>query len=245
MTETQQHNQDKATEDQEVKTLSERLREVSFGGHQPEEQQPDPSLPEPRYAKAYLRGGLNHEGIAAQVAQHYLMYEALEAATKAHRQLQGEDFAFVMPELIRLPSLEKDLQYWLGNNWEAQVRGRYNTPRIQNYVDRLNNIAAKSFPHFVAHHYTRYLADLSGGQMIVKMFRESYNMQGLEGTTFYDFEGIDDIKAYKAGYRKVLDSLSFTPEEIELVAKEVALGYQLNNEAIIDLDERFTEYQSA
>ena len=245
MTATKHNNNEHHTEQQSAKTLSERLREVSFGGHQPENQESDPALPEPRYATAYLRGGLNREGVAAQVAQHYLMYEALEHATQAHHLRQGEDFAFIIPELTRLPALENDLKYWLGDTWEDQVRNRYNTPRIQVYVDRLNRFAATSFPHFVAHHYTRYLADLSGGQMIVKLFRENYNMPGREGMTLYDFDDIDDINAYKEAYRQILDSLEFTSDEIEIIAQEVALGYQLNNQAIIDLDERYTEYQSA
>ena len=230
-----------------TKTLSERLREVSFSGHGRADDwagSADDAPTEPRYATAYMRGGLNTDGIAAQVAQHFLMYEALEGATARHRERQGADFVLWMPELHRLPALRADLQHWLGDDWEEQVRSRYATPGIMQYVDRITEVAPDSFPHFVAHHYTRYLADLSGGLMIAKAFRRSYDIDGDAGTTFYTFEGIDDPRAYKQAYRELLDTLNFTEEELEVIADEVALAYRLNNVAGADLEARFEEYRA-
>lgn len=236
-----------AKTEERAATLSARLREVSFGGHGGEENwtgDAEQAPQEPMYGTAFLRGGLNREGIAAQVAQHFLMYEALESAAQAHRDRGGDDFAFWMPELHRLPSLEADLRYWIGADWEAETRSRYATPGILAYVDRINEVARDSFPHFVAHHYTRYLADLSGGLMIARMFRCSYELDGDEGTEFYTFDQIEDPKAYKDDYRALLDTLDFTPAEVDLVAEEVALAYRLNNAAGRDLEERFAEYRA-
>ncbi|MGO1661768.1 MAG: heme oxygenase (biliverdin-producing) [Canibacter sp.] len=219
-------------------SLSQTLREVSFGGHE----EPEEKLPEPNYHTAYLRGGLNVAGVAAQFAQHFLMYEALENATQAYADKKGEFFAFWLPELHRLPALRDDLQFWLGDNWEAEVRSNYADPGITNYVNRINAVAPTSFPHYVAHHYTRYLADLSGGFMIAKMFRKHY---GDEGTSFYSFPEIPDPKQYKNDYRALLDSLEFTDDEIQTIAGEVKLAYQLNNTAGADLQARFaTEFQA-
>lgn len=229
------------------KTLSQRLREVSFGGHGGADNwtgEAEEAPKEPQYATAFLRGGLNRAGIAAQVAQHFLMYEALESATAAHHERSGEAFSFWMPELHRLPALRADLQHWIGDEWESETRGRYATPGILAYVSRINEVAHDSFPHFVAHHYTRYLADLSGGLMIARMFRKSYELDDRTGTEFYVFDEIEDPTAYKDGYRAVLDALDFTPEEQELVADEVALAYRLNNSAGADLEDRFEEYRA-
>lgn len=244
MTETVQTNRGTSAE---AMSLAERLREVSLSGHGRGDgwgSSAEAEAAEPQYSTAYLRGGLNRAGIAAQVAQHFLMYEALEGATAAHRERLGDDFALWMPELHRLDSLRNDAQYWMGEDWENEVRTRYATPGIKRYVDRLNGVAASSYPHFVAHHYTRYLADLSGGLMIAKMFRRSYDMAGSEGTTFYDFLATDDPRAWKDRYRALLDTMSFSAQEQDEIVEEVALAYQLNNEAGRDLEERFAEYKA-
>lgn len=223
--------------------LSARLRAVSFGGHGGASWTGGEGEPvEPRFATAYMRGGLNREGIAAQAAQHFLMYEALESATEAHRARIGEGFAFWLPELQRLPSLVADLRHWIGDDWEPAVRERFNTPGIAAYVDRLNAVAPASLPRFVAHHYTRYLADLSGGQMIARAFKRNYAIEADEGVRFYAFAGIADPKAYKAGYRELLDGAGFSAAEQDEIAEEVALAYDLNNRAAADLDRRFEEY---
>ncbi|MGO1628266.1 MAG: heme oxygenase (biliverdin-producing) [Microbacterium sp.] len=218
--------------------LSERLRKVSHLGHRE-------SGEEPKFAVAYLRGGLNREGIAAQAAQHYLMYEALESATLAHRERLGKDFPFWLPELQRLPSLAADLEHWLGANWRRQVDDRFATTGIMTYVARISEVAPTSLPHFVAHHYTRYLADLSGGQMIAKMFRESYDTEGDLGSKFYTFAEIDDLKHYKETYRELVDAQGFSEEEQVVILKEVAVAYWLNGVAGQDLEDRFEEYRAS
>jgi heme oxygenase len=228
-------------------TLSQRLRNVSFGGHGGQDDwtgSPEEAPQEPQYSTAYLRGGLNREGIAAQAAQHFLMYEALEGAAAAHRERAGEAFAFWLPELHRLPALREDLQHWIGDDWEAEARGRYATPGIVHYVDRITEVAYDSLPLFVAHHYTRYLADLSGGLMIARAFRASYGIENDAGTRFYVFDRIEDPRAYKDGYRALLDGLDLTAEEQDALVAEVALAYRLNNEAGSDLEARFAEYRA-
>ncbi|QYM77026.1 heme oxygenase (biliverdin-producing) [Leucobacter luti] len=220
--------------------LSAMLRRVSNRGHRGG----DEGSAEPRYATAYLRGGLNREGIAAQAAQHFLMYEALEAATSTQLEQYGQDFAFAMPELRRLPALRADLAHWIGPEWETVTRTRYATPGITSYVERLTEVAASSLPHFVAHHYTRYLADLSGGLMIVKMFRDSYSIEGDDGVRFYVFDEIPDPRAFKDTYRALLDEFPFSEADRNSIAEEVQLAYDLNNAAGADLEARFEEYQA-
>jgi heme oxygenase len=219
------------------KPLSQILREVSFAGHEA----PEVEITEPNYHTAFLRGGLNREGVAAQFAQHFLMYEAIENATRVHADKKGEFFTFWLPELHRLPALERDLHFWIGDNWESEVRGRYATEGINAYVDRINEVAPTDFPRYIAHHYTRYLADLSGGFMIAKMFRKNY---GEEGTEFYSFPEIADPEAYKEDYRQLLDSLELSAQDKQVVADETALAYSLNGRAGADLQARFeTEYR--
>lgn len=216
--------------------LSERLRTVSHLGHRESET-------EPKFATAYLRGGLNRDGIAAQAAQHYLMYDALESAARAHRE-RDEEFAFWLPELHRLPALVDDLEHWLGRDWEGQVHDRFATTGIMTYVARIQEVAMASLPHFVAHHYTRYLADLSGGQMIARMFRENYRTDGDLGSRFYTFAEVEDPRKYKEFYRTLVDAAGFSEAEQVVILKEVAVAYWLNGVAGQDLEDRFEEYRA-
>ncbi|OUZ07612.1 hypothetical protein BHE97_16030 [Aeromicrobium sp. PE09-221] len=215
-------------------TLSARLRAVSFGGAHSEgaEEAAEPG----RYYELFLRGGLNGEQVAAQVVQHLQMYRPLEEAAR-HHDAEGR-FPFRFPELDRVPALERDLEFWLGPSWNEQVIA---TPRIAAYVDRLNEVIFDSVPLFVAHQYTRYLGDLSGGQSIGKRFRKAYELTDWRGAEFYRFEQIDDPRAFKDRYRAALDSYGFTADEIALMEDEVRTAYRLNNRAALDLEELLGE----
>ncbi|GAB3598237.1 biliverdin-producing heme oxygenase [Microbacterium tumbae] len=215
--------------------LSQRLRTVSFEGHSGDDSAPS------RYYEAYTRGGLSREGVAAQAVQHYFMYRSLEAAAERLHERLGDGFAFWLPELHRLPSLRADLRHWLGADAEEHVEI---SPRLRPYIDRLDEVAGSSLLHYVAHQYTRYLADLSGGQQIGEMHRRAYGLDRGEGATFYEFAAIDDPGAFKARYRALLDAASFSEEEILQIEEEVRLAYRLNNEAYADLEERFEGYRA-
>ena len=49
---------------------------------------------------------------------------------------------------------------------------------------------------FVAHHYTRYLGDLSGGQAIGRLMKRHFGFE-TNGILFYLFDQIADPKAFK------------------------------------------------
>lgn len=223
------------THDPQVETpVSARLRAVSFEGHTP----PDDYSPG-RYYPAYTTGGLSREGVGAQAAQHYLMYEAIEGAAEHLRDRLGDDFHFWIPQLHRLPSIEDDLRFWWGDGWRDRIAA---TPGIREYVDRIRAVAFDSVPLYVAHQYTRYLADLSGGQAIGRLVREAYGLGDGPGARFYEFREIEDPIAFKADYRLLLDLEGFSEDDIVRMESEVREAYRLNNLAFADLEARFEEY---
>jgi hypothetical protein len=59
----------------------------------------------------------------------------------------------------------------------------------------------------VAHHYTRYLGDLSGGQAIGRIIGREFGLDGGVGTAFYSFSEVPKPKLYKDAYRARLDAL--------------------------------------
>lgn len=167
----------------------------------------------------------------ALVAQHYFVYEALESAA-ARFVDDPEARPFLSAQLTRMPALEADLAYLLGDDWRAQITA---LPTTERYVARIREIEAEGWAGgFVAHHYTRYLGDLSGGQAIGRLMSRYFGFE-TNGILFYLFDQIADPKAFKETYRDQLDAAGWDAEERERVIDEVLVAYRLNTELFDDL----------
>ena len=88
---------------------------------------------------------------------------------------------------------------------------------------------------FLAHHYTRYLGDLSGGQYIAEAVRQVYTLAGSDGTEFYVFDGIPDPAEFKARYRDLLDATDWSDGERARIVEELRIAYKLNIDVLADL----------
>ena len=108
-------------------------------------------------------------------------------------------------------------------------------PATTAYVRRLNEVAAEWPGGFVAHHYTRYLGDLSGGELTGRVLAEQFGFD-TNGILFYIFDQVADPSAFKDTYRAQLDAAPWSPEEQERVIAEVELAYSLNNGLLEGLD---------
>ena len=166
------------------------------------------------------------------VAQHFFMYEALEAAAA---QLPPQDREVFHPAaLVRMPALVEDLEYLIGADWRDRIAP---VPATAAYAARIREIAEEGWvAGIVAHHYTRYLGDLSGGQMIAKRVARQHEFSR-EGVAFYDFTELGSIPAFKAGYRDALDSLGETldADEQKRMLDEVRTAYHFNTAVFVDL----------
>jgi heme oxygenase len=94
----------------------------------------------------------------------------------------------------------------------------------------------------VAHHYTRYLGDLSGGQAIGRILDREFELDGA-GIAFYAFEAIPKPKPYKDAYRARLDALGLGPAEVRRVVDEVRVAFTLNQALFTELGERIDAYR--
>lgn len=203
--------------------FSQALRERTRGSHSESEGA--------TFMDDLMKGKGTREDYVALVAQHYFIYEALEAA--ATTMVDDETApAFISPKLTRLPALEADLSFLLGADWRAAIAPLPTTVR---YVARINEIAADRWSGgFIAHHYTRYLGDLSGGQFISKLMQRQFGFD-TNGVGFYLFDEIADPKDFKETYREQLDSVNWSDEECERVIDEVVLAYRFNTDLFVDL----------
>ena len=89
----------------------------------------------------------------------------------------------------------------------------------------------------MAHHYTRYLGDLSGGQFLGPAIARSYGLQG-DGHRFFVFEGVKP-PAFRTRYRELLDEAAFAPADEESFLAEVPEAYRLNIAVLSELKERW------
>jgi heme oxygenase len=185
------------------------------------------------FLDALAAGKLPWGAYADLTAQHWFVYEALESAGVT----MAEDpavHAFLFEELLRLPSLEADLRFLYGPDWTDQITA---LPATTTYCTRLRDVALGAATGFVAHHYTRYIGDLSGGQYLGPAIARAYGLTG-DGHLFFIFPGVDPA-AFKAYYRGLLDTAPWSPAEQDAFLAEVALAYRLNIAMLTELNERW------
>jgi heme oxygenase len=204
-------------------TFSTKLRDATWGNHRRAEETP--------YLRALVSGGIDREGYAAMVAQHYFAYLVLEEAGRAMRDdpVAG---VFVDESLVRLPALERDLHALLGADWAARIAPNEATRR---YRDRIQEVCFTWSFAFVAHHYTRYLGDLSGGQFLANAVQRRLGLDEHSGTAFYDFSAVGDLDEFKNAYRQRLDASPWTAQEQRWFIAETAYAYDLNTEVLVQL----------
>lgn len=198
------------------------LRERSSGAHSGSESA--------GFMADLLKGEGTREDYVALVAQHWFIYEALEGAADRMRR-DPVASVFISDKLTRLPALEADLAFLIGDDWTQRITP---LPTTERYVARIRQVGATWAGGFVAHHYTRYLGDLSGGLFIGKLMARRFGFE-TNGIGFYIFGDIADPKAFKDVYREQLDAAPWDEAEKQRVIDEVLLAYRFNTELFDDL----------
>lgn len=137
------------------------------------------------------------------------------------------------PELRRVPSLEKDMEYFYGSNWKTKIS---ESPATRLYVARVKEVAQKE-PHLlVAHQYTRYLGDLFGGQMMGGMAIRSLGLDSKQGVAFYNFDDISNTYDFITAWYQRLNELDLTDEQRQAIVDEANLVFDLNIGILEELD---------
>ncbi|MBA0127688.1 biliverdin-producing heme oxygenase [Haloechinothrix sp. YIM 98757] len=193
-----------------------------------------------RYMTELLAGSLSIESYAQLAGQYYFVYHTLEEATRAmrHHPLGGR---FALDELTRLPALSADLAYLLGPGWRTAIDP---LPATRRYCKRMRAVAFDSPAGLVAHHYTRYLGDLAGGQVVRRLLRDTYGITD-DGALFYRFDRITNPHAFRTTYRALLDSSPWTDRERRSIVEESLLAYELNIAVLGELADDIPELQAA
>ena len=176
------------------------------------------------FVKSFLRGVVNKESYRALVNDLYFVYCALEEEVsnlKDHPVIGN----LQLSDLNRRDALEMDLRYYYGPIWRSLIKP---SEACERYVNRIREVAKNEPELLVGHHYTRYLGDLSGGQILKGIAQKALELGDGQGLKFYDFEKIDDTKAYKAGYRGILNDLPIDQHQADAIIVEANYAFRLN-----------------
>ncbi|GAB3761952.1 heme oxygenase [Nocardioides ginsengisegetis] len=202
--------------------LSDAMREGSRLEHEEAEASP--------FVSDLVGGRARPAQYAAYLRRLRVVYAALEDAVRDRREHPA--VAGVHDDaLTRSDALEADLAHWAPGREPAVA-----SPAAEAYCARIE--AARLRPHLlVAHHYTRYLGDLSGGRVLAQALRREYADQGLEsaGLAFYDFPEIPKPVPYKRDYRDRLDALPLSDADRAEVVEEVRQAFRLNRDLFAEV----------
>lgn len=188
------------------------------------------------YMKCFLKGIVEREPFRKLLANLYLVYSALEEALRRH-QAHPVVGPIYFPELNRTSNLEADLAFYYGDNWREQI---VPLPAGQVYVNRIQEIANTDPALLVAHAYTRYMGDLSGGQALKNIVRSALNLPPDQGTGLHEFQQIPTVeakRAFKEKYRQALNSLPVDEATIQRIVDEANYAFELNRDVVHELED--------
>lgn len=140
-------------------------------------------------------------------------------------------------ELNRKEAIEQDLEFFYGKDRVAELTNiETMTPAVKKYVKAMQDACAKSPALLIAHSYSRYLGDLSGGQILSKRLKKSIlkldendsSWDTIEGLNFYHFNNLGNQTDFKNFYRERLNAAKVDENTRDLIVLEAVQSFELN-----------------
>ena len=176
-----------------------------------------------KFVASFLRGVVDYEEYRKLLTNFYYVYDTMEQRIRETEDPMVQ--AIRSENLERKEGIERDLEYYYGAEWkEKQIPSE----ACNKYCHRINEIAEESPYLLVAHHYTRYIGDLSGGKILKEITARVLKPPAGKGLDFYEFPSIPDAKMFKQNYRAVLDNLGADSAQEKSLIEEANYAFQLN-----------------
>ena len=176
-----------------------------------------------KFVAAFLRGVVDPEEYRKLLTNFYYVYDTME-----QRIRETEDkmvHAIRSESLERKEAIERDLEYYYGPDWKDK---QIPSEACNTYCYRINEIAEKDPYLLIAHHYTRYIGDLSGGRILKEIAARVLKPPVGKGLDFYEFPSIPDAKLFKQQYRASLDNLGTDTSQENALIAEANYAFRLN-----------------
>lgn len=186
------------------------------------------------FVREFIKGKVSREMYARLIVNLFYVYEAMEEALEANADHPLIDDLHFPDELNRTETLEKDAAFFAGESWREQLEP---SPAAREYVARIREISSSAPELLIPHAYTRYLGDLSGGQLLRRAAVRGLKLQDDgSGVQFYIFRRIRDNKKFKNMYRARLDNLAAGAEMADRMVLEANLAFGFNTLMFQELD---------
>lgn len=195
-------------------SLATQLRESSMQAHKNAEGA--------SFVKKLFKGECSNESYAQYLWALREVYSVLENLLNQHQD-QKQIKPVYYTELFRTAALETDLQQW---SQELKPASPALQKAVQNYQNRLTQVAQEKPYLLVSHSYVRFLGDLSGGQMLGKVLNARW--PGHPGLNFYQYD-FSDFTERKNQYRAQLDLIGVeAPQLVSEICEEAVHAFELN-----------------
>jgi len=186
------------------------------------------------FVKEFVRGRVSRQIYAQFVVNLYHIYGALEEALEANAEHPLIESLHFPEELERTAALKQDAAFFLGENWQNETLPSKTT---REYINRIKQVQKESPELLIPHAYTRYLGDLSGGQVLKKAAIRGMKLPDDDsGVRFYIFKRIPDFKNFKNMYRARMDNLQADSATADRMVEEANYAFFLNTRIFQELD---------
>lgn len=177
-----------------------------------------------------MGGELSLADYTRYLAQFAWVYEALES--------RADDGPAVFDlRLRRLTRIQSDLDALSASDWRTRFPA---LPATSAYAEHLRSLIESDNEldrtvRYLAHHYARYLGDLSGGQAIAALVARHYGATP-EQLTFYDFSELGSVVHAKREYRDRMNALALDSAAVDALTTEVRVAFAGNGAIFDELD---------
>jgi len=123
------------------------------------------------FVKNFIQKKIRRDLYQKLIINYYFVYQNLEEELNKHGP-QHFSKLHLPNQLARTSSLEKDVNYFMGydKEWKSIMKP---TAAVQNYIHRIRHVAQIDPLLLLAHSYTRYLGDLSGGRQMASIAKKN------------------------------------------------------------------------
>lgn len=194
--------------------MADRLRAATAAAHRDVERG--------SFVQELLRGRVARADYVRMLTALLAIYTALEEGLARRR---GDPWlAWIdLPTLRRVPALERDILHHMERLGGARPPA---CEAARAYAGRLTELAEAAPALLVAHAYTRYLGDLSGGQALRRAVARSHDLADGAGLEFYAFAG--DVEPLRRGFREGLASLPACDAVAAAIVEEARVAFELH-----------------
>ncbi|ORX56152.1 hypothetical protein DM01DRAFT_1362437 [Hesseltinella vesiculosa] len=201
------------------------------------------------FTRRFLKGDITREEYGRYLLSLYFVYQKMEDLLKRHKDHPVVKLIYFPEELNREMTLVQDLDYFYGKDLAAALRmdPMSKTPAVQSYLDTLDAACSVSPSLLIAHSYSRYLGDLSGGQMLAKRLKkcilhlqeDDASWDSTDGLAFYHFN-LGNQAEFKDYFRHQLNGAQVDADMRDLIVQEAVRSFELNI-AVFDEVQRLSD----